>query len=90
MGVRKKKDTMSATEAKNSFGELLDEARTRPIKIEKNGRAVAVVISAEEYKRLELLEDAYWGRKAEEALKEGTVGVKESEKFLSQWLNAKD
>ncbi len=90
MGVRKKKDTMTDTEAKNSFGELLDEAKTRPIKIEKNGRAVAVVVSAEEYKRLESLEDAYWGRQAEEALKEGTVGVKESEKYLAKWLDAKD
>lgn len=90
MGARRKKNTMTATEAKNSFGELLDDAKTRPIKIEKNGRAVAVVLSAEEYDRLEAIEDAYWGRQAEEALKEGTVGVKESEKFLSQWLNAKD
>jgi len=90
MEAKKKKDTMTATEAKNSFGELLDDAKTRPIKIEKNGRAVAVVLSAEEYDRLESIEDAYWGRQAKEALKEGTIGVKESEKFLSQWLNAKD
>lgn len=90
MGAKAKKDTMNATEAKNKFGELLDFAKTRPMKIEKNGRPVAVVISAEEYERLEAMEDAWWGRQAEEALKEGTIGQEESEKKLAQWMNAKD
>ncbi len=90
MGARKKKDTMNATEAKNKFGELLDFAKTRPMKIEKNGRPVAVVISAEEYERLESIEDAWWGRQAEEALQGGTIGQEESERKLAQWLNAKD
>lgn len=87
MGARKKRDTMTATEAKNSFGELLDDAKTRPIKIEKNGRAVAVVVSAEDFERFEAFEDAFWGRQAEEALKEGTIGVKESEAFLKKWAS---
>lgn len=87
MGARKKRDTMTATEAKNSFGELLDDAKTRPIKIEKNGRAVAVVVSAEDFERFEAFEDAFWGRQAEEALKEGTIGVKESEALLKKWAS---
>jgi antitoxin Phd len=87
MGAKRKKDTMTATEAKNSFGELLDEAKTRPIKIEKNGRAVAVVVSAEDFERFEAFEDAYWARQAEEALKEGTIGVKESEALLKKWVS---
>lgn len=87
MGARKKRDTMTATEAKNSFGELLDDAKTRPIKIEKNGRAVAVVVSAEDFERFEAFEDAFWGRQAEEAIKEGTIGIKESEALLKKWAN---
>lgn len=87
MGAKRKKDTMTATEAKNSFGELLDEAKTRPIKIEKNGRAVAVVVSAEDFERFEAFEDAYWGRQADESLKEGTIGVKESEALLKKWAS---
>jgi prevent-host-death family protein len=44
--------TMSAREAKNAFGLLLDTARAEPVLIEKHGRAVVIVISVEEYGRL--------------------------------------
>ncbi len=43
---------ISAREAKNSFGRLIDMARAEPVTIEKHGRAVAVVIAFEEYERL--------------------------------------
>jgi prevent-host-death family protein len=46
---------MAALEAKNRFGELLDTAQREPVTIEKHGRAVAVMLSAEEYKELEAL-----------------------------------
>lgn len=44
--------TMSAKEAKNGFGLLLDTARAEPVTIEKHGRPVVVVVSVEEYERL--------------------------------------
>lgn len=44
--------SMSAKEAKNGFGRLLDTARAEPVTIEKHGRAVVVVLSTEEYERL--------------------------------------
>ncbi|MEW5424105.1 type II toxin-antitoxin system Phd/YefM family antitoxin [Amorphus sp. 3PC139-8] len=44
--------TMSAKEAKNGFGLLLDTARAEPVTIEKHGRPVAVVLSTEAYERL--------------------------------------
>ena len=86
----KRKNKMTASEAKSKFGELLDFARTHPVKIEKNGRFVAVVISAEEFERMEALEDAWWGQQAELAMKEGFLTEKESEKKLAEWMNAKD
>ena len=43
---------MSAKNAKNSFGLLLDTARAEPVTIEKHGRGVVVVLSIEEYQRL--------------------------------------
>lgn len=43
---------MSAREAKNSFGLMIDTARAEPVRIEKHGRGVVVVISVEEYERL--------------------------------------
>ncbi|WP_371258839.1 type II toxin-antitoxin system prevent-host-death family antitoxin [Ensifer sp. ZNC0028] len=43
---------MSARDAKNHFGNLIDLARAAPVAIEKYGRPVVVVIAAEEYERL--------------------------------------
>lgn len=44
--------TMSAREAKNAFGLLIDTARAEPVMIEKHGRGVVVVVAIEEYERL--------------------------------------
>jgi prevent-host-death family protein len=44
--------TMSAKDAKNGFGLLLDTARAEPVTIEKHGRPVVVVLAIEEYDRL--------------------------------------
>ena len=44
---------VTATNAKNRFGELLEAARTEPVHVQKNGRDVAVVLSPEEYQRLQ-------------------------------------
>jgi prevent-host-death family protein len=43
---------MTATDAKNRFGELLEMVRKEPVRIQKNGRDVAVMLSAEEYAEL--------------------------------------
>ncbi len=53
---------MSAKEAKNSFGLLLDTARAEPVTIEKHGRPVVVVLSVEEFERLTAPEAASSGR----------------------------
>jgi prevent-host-death family protein len=44
--------TMSAREAKNAFGLMIDTARAGPVLIEKHGRGVVMVIAVEEYERL--------------------------------------
>ena len=44
--------TMSAREAKNAFGLMIDTARAEPVLIEKHGRGVVMVIALEEYERL--------------------------------------
>lgn len=43
---------MSAKDAKNSFGLLIDYARAEPVQVEKHGRPVVVVVSVEEFRRL--------------------------------------
>ena len=43
---------MSVHEAKNVFGLMVDTVRAEPVRIEKHGRGVVVVVSVEEYERL--------------------------------------
>lgn len=78
--------TLAAADAKNSFGKMLDTAQRESIVIEKKGRAVAVVMSMEEYHRFEELENAMWGNKALEAENNGFVGIKESNEILERFL----
>jgi antitoxin Phd len=42
--------TYSATEAKNKFGQLLDDAQRGPVRIEKHGRGSSYVVSEADYK----------------------------------------
>lgn len=49
--------SMSARDAKNSFGKLIDMARAEPVAIEKHGRPVVVVLSIESYELLRRGED---------------------------------
>ena len=43
---------MTATEAKNRFGQVLEHAQRNPVVIEKAGRRHSVVLSAAQYDRL--------------------------------------
>jgi prevent-host-death family protein len=44
--------TLTATDAKNRFGEMLDMAQAGPVRVQRQGRDVAVVLSPEEFRRL--------------------------------------
>jgi len=63
--------TANATDIKNRFGEYLDEARSEPLVVNRNGRNVAVLLSWGEYVRLSALEDAWWAARAKVAEAEG-------------------
>ncbi len=43
---------ITATDAKNRFGQVLEMAQAEPVHVQKNGRDVAVVLSPEEFARL--------------------------------------
>ena len=47
--------TVTAKEAKNRFGQLIDDAQRGPVMIEKNGRPFAVVQSYEDFQLSERL-----------------------------------
>ncbi len=55
----------TATEVKNRFGEYMEKAQKEPVTVEKTGRPYVVLLSQEEYERLQKLEDAFWGERAE-------------------------
>lgn len=42
----------SASDAKNRFGQLIDMAQAEPVRVQRQGRDVAVVLSPEEFRRL--------------------------------------
>lgn len=44
--------TMSARDAKNGFGLMIDTARAVPVMIKEHGRGVVEVVAIEEYERL--------------------------------------
>ena len=46
--------TLSASDAKREFGEVLLKAQTAPIGVTRNGKPVAVVLSNTEYEKLKI------------------------------------
>ncbi len=44
--------TVSAIDAKNRFGQLLEAAQREPVTVTKQGRPAAVVLSVEDYERM--------------------------------------
>lgn len=79
-----------STEAKDNFGELLDSSRKEPVKITRNNKEIAVVVSIEEYNRLIDLENSWFVSKAKEASKQGYIGKTRSEALIKKMLNVKD
>jgi len=80
--------TFDASEAKNSFGKLIDAAQRRPVAINRRGRRVAFVISPAD---MEAIEDFYLGMRAMEVIRGSkSLGVKASEAYLRKILHAKD
>ena len=43
---------IAARDAKNRFGRLIDAAQSGPVRVTKNGRAVGVMMSVQQYERL--------------------------------------
>lgn len=52
-------ETLNATDAKREFGEVLLKAQKEPVCIHKNGKPVAVMLSADEYEELRSLKEAW-------------------------------
>ena len=77
---------ISSTEFKTHLGEYLNEAMRKPVFIKRH-KTEAVLISREEYDRLQKLEDAYLVNEINMAEKEGYIGVSETMKKMKNALN---
>lgn len=60
-------ERLNASDAKREFGEMLIKVQRGPIGINKNGKPIAVVISATEYEQLEALK----AKQLQAAIQEG-------------------
>lgn len=52
-------ETLNATDAKREFGEVLLKAQSAPVRINKNGKPVAVVVSAADYRELDAMREEW-------------------------------
>jgi len=75
---------VTATELQTKTGFVIDQALREPVQITRNKRAVAVMLSPNEYARLEAIEDAYWGEAAKMAALSGSVEKEEVQKLLER------
>ena len=72
---------ISSTELKTHLGEYLNEAMRKPVFIKRH-KSEAVLISREEYDRLQNLEDAYLMNEIHLAEQNGYIGVEETMKKM--------
>ncbi len=71
-------EVLNASDAKREFGELILKAQNAPVGINKNGKPVAVVVSAKEYEQLKTLQQLALKAEIEaglEDIKQGKVSA---------------
>ncbi|HEY8595347.1 MAG TPA: type II toxin-antitoxin system Phd/YefM family antitoxin [Devosiaceae bacterium] len=69
---------MTATEAKNRFGQMLELAQKEPVHILKNGRDIGVMLSSEEYQAYEAMLKSSRVRPAVDALLKRSIKRRKS------------
>lgn len=76
--------TYNATDAKNKFGQLLEDALVQPVGISKKGRTVAFLVSASEYKRLTAIDEAELTKRALSDDSKGYLSEEETKNLLDK------
>jgi len=83
-------ESVSANEAKTHFGDLLLKVQREPVQINRNGKAVAVVLSIDNYLNLESLKMQYLKTRVEQAKEEVAAGrIIDGDVFFDDLLNGK-
>lgn len=78
----------SISDFRSRISDYLGNLSVSPVVLERNGKPAAVVLSYAEYQRLQDLEDAWWGERAQAALESGLVGHEEAMQYLQGKLDA--
>ena len=81
---------LNASDAKREFGEVLINAQRGPVGINRNGKPVAVVISAAEYERLEAIKEAHLKQSIEEGLADLQAGKVKDGKTVIEKLRKRE
>ena len=67
-------ESINASDAKREFGEVLIKAQRGPVGINKNGKPIAVMISAAEYDQLTALKEKYLQQAIEKGIADLQAG----------------
>ena len=79
----------ASTALKTQITEMFSAAAKEPVEITKHGKTAYVLMSEEQFRRFEALEDAAWGARAMEAMKGGFVRGEEAETALAALIAQK-
>ena len=83
-------ESLSANAAKTHFGDLLLKAQRQPVQIKKNGKAVAIVLSVDDYQCFETLKMNELTNRVEQAKKDLMAGsITEDDHFFDSLLAGK-
>ena len=75
---------MTASQARQGFGDLLSTVQGEPVTITKDNKEVAIMVQATRYHELKRLEDILYGKAAELAIAEGFAPQKETDELLDR------
>ena len=81
--------SFAASDFKTQIGEMFMAAAKEPVQITKRGKDAFVLMTDEQFRRFEALEDSLWAMRANEAAKSGFVGVENAEGLLHALISAK-
>jgi prevent-host-death family protein len=81
--------TFAASDFKSRLGDMLMSAAREPVQITKRGKDAYVLMSEEQFRRFEAMEDALWAARADEAMKSGFVGTSDAEALLRELADRK-
>ena len=82
-------EMLSASDAKREFGEVLIKAQHGPVGINKNGKPVAVMVSAAEYAELDSLRTRLLQQEIDKGLEDIQAGRIQDGKEVMQRLRKK-